>query len=142
MRAIAWQLNLICHPPLRALCSRTENFDSVRVPEPDGGGAVAVGNPATAEFEVCRTTLLPSVRARPGLGGRRWSPGDAMRAITGLFEYSLCARHHPLLQALKTLGVNKKQELPIKLFEVCHQLREPGVPMEAVAAARTSTHDP
>jgi hypothetical protein len=25
-----------------------------------GGGAVSVGNPATQEFEVCRTSLLPS----------------------------------------------------------------------------------
>lgn len=43
-----------------ALCSRAENFDDMRTPEPEGGGAVAVGNPATAEFEVCRTSLLPS----------------------------------------------------------------------------------
>lgn len=44
-----------------ALCSRAENFDNMRNPEPSpGSGAVAVGNPQTAEFEVCRTTLLPS----------------------------------------------------------------------------------
>jgi phenylalanyl-tRNA synthetase beta chain len=48
--------------------------------QPEDSGAVAIGNPATAEFEVCRTTLLPS--------------------------------------ALKTLGANKEQPLPIKLFEV------------------------
>ncbi|KAI8464212.1 MAG: hypothetical protein J3K34DRAFT_441251 [Monoraphidium minutum] len=43
-----------------ALCARAEVFDYMRVAEPPEGGAVAVGNPATAEFEVCRTTLLPS----------------------------------------------------------------------------------
>lgn len=64
----------------RALCSRLENFDLMRNPEPPGGGAVSIGNPATAEFEVCRTTLLPS--------------------------------------ALKTLGGNKENPLPIKLFEI------------------------
>jgi phenylalanyl-tRNA synthetase beta chain len=33
----------------------------MRCPEAaPGAGAVAVGNPQTAEFEVCRTTLLPS----------------------------------------------------------------------------------
>lgn len=37
-----------------ALCSRTENFDNMRNPEAaPGSGAVAVGNPQTAEFEVC-----------------------------------------------------------------------------------------
>ena len=41
-----------------ALCSRAENFGHLRRPD-DGAGAVAVGNPATAEFEVCRTSLLP-----------------------------------------------------------------------------------
>jgi hypothetical protein len=36
-----------------ALCSRTENFDNMRNPEAaPGSGAVAVGNPQTAEFEV------------------------------------------------------------------------------------------
>jgi phenylalanyl-tRNA synthetase beta chain len=43
-----------------ALCSRKENFTDLRV-EDTGGGAVAIGNPATAEFEVCRTTLLPGI---------------------------------------------------------------------------------
>lgn len=41
-----------------ALCSRAENFGHLRRAD-DGAGAVAVGNPATAEFEVCRTSLLP-----------------------------------------------------------------------------------
>lgn len=41
-----------------ALCSRMENFDSLRRTD-DGCTAVSIGNPATAEFEVCRTSLLP-----------------------------------------------------------------------------------
>jgi hypothetical protein len=40
-----------------ALCSRAENFDALRRPD-DGATAVAIGNPATAEFEVCRSSLL------------------------------------------------------------------------------------
>jgi phenylalanyl-tRNA synthetase beta chain len=41
---------------------------------------VAIGNPQTAEFEVCRTTLLPS--------------------------------------ALKTIAANKREPLPLRLFEL------------------------
>lgn len=42
-----------------ALCSRKEIFDDIR--RKDDGSAVSIGNPATAEFEVCRTTLLPGM---------------------------------------------------------------------------------
>ncbi len=41
-----------------ALCSRHENFEALRRND-DGRTAVCCGNPATAEFEVCRSTLLP-----------------------------------------------------------------------------------
>ena len=41
-----------------ALCSRAEVFDNLRLQD-DGESAVSIGNPATAEFEVCRTSLLP-----------------------------------------------------------------------------------
>jgi phenylalanyl-tRNA synthetase beta chain len=49
-----------------ALCSRKENFADLRLEDPGVGadgkhGAVSIGNPATAEFEVCRTSLLPSI---------------------------------------------------------------------------------
>ena len=47
-----------------ALCSRKENFTDLMVEDPGIGaadGAVSIGNPATAEFEVCRTSLLPSI---------------------------------------------------------------------------------
>lgn len=47
-----------------ALCSRAENFSQLRRPD-DGGGAVAIGNPATSEFEVCRTSLLPGDPCSP-----------------------------------------------------------------------------
>eukprot|EP00195_Chlamydomonas_chlamydogama_P013016 CAMPEP_0202900502 /NCGR_PEP_ID=MMETSP1392-20130828/11868_1 /ASSEMBLY_ACC=CAM_ASM_000868 /TAXON_ID=225041 /ORGANISM="Chlamydomonas chlamydogama, Strain SAG 11-48b" /LENGTH=638 /DNA_ID=CAMNT_0049586901 /DNA_START=124 /DNA_END=2041 /DNA_ORIENTATION=+ len=42
-----------------ALCSKAENFDNLRRPD-DGKTAVEIGNPATVEFEVARTTLLGS----------------------------------------------------------------------------------
>lgn len=43
-----------------ALCSHAEVFDNLRR-EDNGNTAVCIGNPATAEFEVCRTTLLSGV---------------------------------------------------------------------------------
>ncbi len=45
-----------------ALCSRAEIFDNLRQPD-DGASAVAIGNPATAEFQVCRKTLLAGAPA-------------------------------------------------------------------------------
>lgn len=41
-----------------ALLSRAENFTALRRKD-DGNSAVGIGNPATAEFEICRTSLLP-----------------------------------------------------------------------------------
>lgn len=41
-----------------ALVSRDENFGKLRRPD-DGTTAVVLSNPATVEFEVCRTSLLP-----------------------------------------------------------------------------------
>lgn len=43
-----------------ALCSHEENFNKLQRKD-DGATAVSIGNPATAEFEVCRTSLLPGV---------------------------------------------------------------------------------
>lgn len=43
-----------------ALCSHAEVFDHLRRKD-TGETAVCIGNPATAEFEVCRTTLLSGV---------------------------------------------------------------------------------
>lgn len=48
-----------------ALVSRQEVYGNMRLEDPGPGGApdsaVSVGNPATAEFEVCRPSLLPSL---------------------------------------------------------------------------------
>ena len=44
-----------------ALTSREENFGHLRRPD-QARGAAAIGNPATVEFEVCRTTLLSGAR--------------------------------------------------------------------------------
>jgi Phenylalanyl tRNA synthetase beta chain CLM domain len=49
-----------------ALLSRAENFAALRKKD-DGASAVGIGNPATAEFEVCRTSLLPGPFP-PGMG--------------------------------------------------------------------------
>ena len=54
-----------------ALCSRAEVFENLRV-EDDGQGAVSIGNPATAEFEVCRTNLLAG--ALKTLGANKDAP--------------------------------------------------------------------
>lgn len=54
-----------------ALCSKAENFEFVRRPD-DGKTAVVVGNPATAEFEVVRSSLLPS--ALKTLGANKDAP--------------------------------------------------------------------
>lgn len=42
-----------------ALISKAENFENLRRVD-TGEEAVTIGNPATVEFEVCRSTLLPS----------------------------------------------------------------------------------
>ena len=52
-----------------ALCSRSENFEYLRRQD-DGNTAVSIGNPATAEFAVCRTSLLqgmPPGKCQPHL---------------------------------------------------------------------------
>ena len=40
-----------------ALCSRAENWGHLLLQE-QPAGAVGIGNPATVEFEICRTSLL------------------------------------------------------------------------------------
>ncbi|EFN52909.1 hypothetical protein CHLNCDRAFT_36718 [Chlorella variabilis] len=54
-----------------ALCSHAENFGQL-LRHDDGDTAVCIGNPATAEFEVCRTSLLPG--ALKTLGSNRDAP--------------------------------------------------------------------
>ena len=47
-----------------ALLSQAENFGHLQRQD-DGATAVSIGNPATAEFEVCRTSLLPGAFRHP-----------------------------------------------------------------------------
>ena len=64
-----------------ALCSRAENFGFMNQPE-DGKSAVSIGNPATAEFEVCRTTLLPGSRPLHLRMDSHWSYDSSMRCCS------------------------------------------------------------
>lgn len=57
-----------------ALCSRAENWTHRLLPD-DPQGAVGVGNPATAEFEVCRTSLLP---------GEAWNAATDIATLLGM----------------------------------------------------------
>lgn len=68
-----------------ALHSRAENWGHMLLPE-DSKAAVGVGNPATIEFEVCRTSLLPGARGcKPGtrllVGGSDWQSKVASRSL-------------------------------------------------------------
>jgi phenylalanyl-tRNA synthetase beta subunit len=101
----------------------------MRLEEPAEGGAVAVGNPATSEFEVVRTSLLPSVGSAvpaDAVAGRCvWCCSRHIahavfdrEAAKSQSERSVSPSPPPPPQALKTLGANKSAELPIKLFEV------------------------
>ncbi|KAL4440220.1 hypothetical protein ABPG75_003221 [Micractinium tetrahymenae] len=54
-----------------ALCSHAENFEQL-LRQDDGNTAACIGNPATAEFEVCRTSLLPG--ALKTLGANKDAP--------------------------------------------------------------------
>lgn len=110
-----------------ALCSKAENFAHLRRPE---GDAVEIGNPATAEFEVCRTTLLPA--ALKTLGANK----DAPLPIK-LFEVSDVV----LVDGAKDVGARNERRLVAVVsnkeanFEVIHGLLNRlmevlGVPLE------------
>lgn len=67
-----------------ALCSHAENFDALRRPD-DGTTAATIGNPATAEFEVCRTSLLPGALKTLGAAaatGAWWGGQDGSGALS------------------------------------------------------------
>ena len=81
----------------RALCSKAENFDFLRRAD-DGNTAVEVGNPATFEFEVCRSTLLPS--ALKTLGANK----DAALPVK-LFEVRLKVREEMDLHMIGVLSI-------------------------------------
>ncbi|KAK9822691.1 hypothetical protein WJX81_001468 [Elliptochloris bilobata] len=99
-----------------ALCSRAENFGHLRRPD-DGAGAVAIGNPATAEFEVCRTSLLPGLLKT--LGANKDAPLPVR-----LFEVSDVV----LLAPGAEVGARNERRLaaavcgPAATFEVIHGL--------------------
>lgn len=99
-----------------ALCSREEVFGNMRL-EDNGEGAVSIGNPATAEFEVCRNSLLPG--ALKTLGANKDAPIPVK-----LFEISDVI----LLSDTADVGaVNKRRLVAVNCdktsgFEVIHGL--------------------
>ena len=102
----------------------------------DGDTAVCIGNPATAEFEVCRTSLLPgALKTLGGRGGISARMGIAdgsteartWRACTPALLLALPALATSLLATPPTqcccdscvrAGSNRDAPLPVKLFEV------------------------
>ena len=74
-----------------ALCSRADSFSHMQLPD-DPAGAVAVGNPATLEFEMCRTSLLPGGRCCPGTGP--WLAGLIWPAVCAWTVTGLSGLHH------------------------------------------------
>lgn len=118
-----------------ALLPRTEVFDSMRLAEPPEGGAVAVGNPATAEFEVVRPSLLPS--ALKTLGANKIA-----ELPIKLFEISDAV----VLDAARKVGARNERRLVAVVcskeagFEVIHGLLNRamaalGVPLKGSDAA-------
>eukprot|EP00199_Chlamydomonas_sp_CCMP681_P001430 CAMPEP_0119113428 /NCGR_PEP_ID=MMETSP1180-20130426/43881_1 /TAXON_ID=3052 ORGANISM="Chlamydomonas cf sp, Strain CCMP681" /NCGR_SAMPLE_ID=MMETSP1180 /ASSEMBLY_ACC=CAM_ASM_000741 /LENGTH=613 /DNA_ID=CAMNT_0007101485 /DNA_START=181 /DNA_END=2022 /DNA_ORIENTATION=+ len=118
-----------------ALCSKAENFTFLRRGPGAPGEAVEIGNPATAEFEVCRTTLLPA--ALKTLGANK----DAPLPIK-LFEVSDVV----LPDASKAVGARNERRLVAVYsnreagFEVIHGLlnrvmETMGIPLEGAGDA-------
>lgn len=99
----------------------------------DGTTAACIGNPATAEFEVCRTSLLPGALKTLGAHGLQLvacsNQGAGMQETTHSFwlRISYVVRlgpfaqhsHAPLLALFACFaGANRDAPLPVKLFEV------------------------
>lgn len=99
-----------------ALISKHENFTAIRRVD-DGATAVEIGNPATAEFEVARSSLLPS--ALKTLGANK----DAALPLR-LFEVSDVLR----LSDAKEVGATNERHLVAVVcsgtsgFEIIHGL--------------------
>ncbi|PSC73331.1 putative phenylalanine-tRNA ligase beta subunit [Micractinium conductrix] len=117
-----------------ALCSHAENFEQLRRLD-DGATAACIGNPATAEFEVCRTSLLPG--ALKTLGANRDAPLPVR-----LFEVSDVI----LLSEAKGCGAANSRRLVAvhcdraASFEVIHGLLNRV--MEVLAVPYTGDSDP
>ncbi len=117
-----------------ALCSKAENFDFLRSKD-DGTTAVEIGNPATFEFEVCRTMLLPS--ALKTLGANKDAPlpiklFEVSDAVMLSSDHDVGARNERRLVAVYS---NKESG-----FEVVHGMLNRimdmlGVPYKGEAAA-------
>ena len=99
-----------------SLCSHADNFERLLKPD-DGTTAVCIGNPATAEFEVCRTSLLSSALKTLGASGNVSKP-------IKLFEISDVV----LLSDEKSVGAKNERRLVAvhcnkdSGFEVIHGL--------------------
>ena len=99
-----------------SLCSHADNFERLLRID-DGTTAVCIGNPATAEFEVCRTSLLPGALKTLGASGNVQKP-------IKLFEISDVV----LLSNEKSVGAKNERRLVAvhcnkdSGFEVIHGL--------------------
>jgi len=99
-----------------ALCSHAEIFENM-CRKDDGQTAACIGNPATAEFEVCRTSLLPG--ALKTLGANKDAPLPVK-----LFEVSDVIH----LSSTSDVGaINKRRLVAVNCdrtsgFEVVHGL--------------------
>jgi phenylalanyl-tRNA synthetase beta chain len=128
-----------------ALLSRAEVYGHMRLPDPGptaADGAVSVGNPATAEFEVCRPSLLPSLLKT--LGANKDAPLPVR-----LFE----AGDVVLADARKDVGARNERRLAAAHcgreaeFEVAHGLlnrvmEAAGVPVDSRSGVVGSEADP
>lgn len=96
------------------LCSKAENFQNMRR-ESEEGQAVCIGNPATAEFEICRTSLLPAALKTLGTNS------DAPKPLK-LFEISDVV----MLSDETTVGAKNERRLVVVYcskdsgFEIIH----------------------
>jgi len=127
-----------------ALLSRAEVYGHMRLPDPGvtaAEGAVAIGNPATAEFEVCRPSLLPSLLKT--LGANKDAPLPVR-----LFE----AGDVVLADASRDVGARNERRLAAchcgreAEFEVAHGLlnrvmEAAGVPVDSAAGVAGSEPD-
>jgi hypothetical protein len=123
-----------------ALCSRAENFAHVGRRD-DGATAVSISNPATAEFEVCRTSLLPGgeraiplqlarCRARVAHSASEYAARRRMPCCPSWLalclalcramdvSHSLGSRQQPLLQPL-TEGFSSYEIFTITMGDAC-----------------------
>lgn len=121
---------VVPHPPTRlAPCASPP----ARPQQDDGTTAATIGNPATAEFEVCRTSLLPGALKTLGALGAGAAAGQQLQ-LAAATRHAACgpavqrvsrphacmlgwARLHAHRPAPPT-GSNKDAPLPVRLFEV------------------------